>query len=76
MLVLSSEDLFNDMEEILKIVTDFLNIEPISNYPSGLKKNKGNYQTIPEDIKRSLDKYFYTQNKILEKLINQKFPWY
>jgi len=75
-LVLTSEDLFNNTADCLKTVYEFLGmkteIDNIDTTPSNVGKNK---EELDKNVHQYLDEYFKEENKNLSQLINRDLPW-
>ena len=78
MLVLKSEDFFENPEEILKVVFEFLGLpewEPADEV-IGDKRNAGNYERgMDPATRRRLEEYFEPHNKRLYDLLGVDFDW-
>lgn len=75
-LVINSERLFSNPQNVLYDISIFLGIDPIldgiklSHRNVGIRKN-----TIPEEVKHYLNDYFLPHNKRLYELIGQDYKW-
>lgn len=74
LLILQSEDLYNNPERVMERVFSFLNISvsKLSQYP---KINAGSYKSINDDLRRTLANYFQPYNQLLEEYLGMKFTW-
>lgn len=75
-LVLTSDELFNDTTNCLKAVYDFLGIKTelnnIDTTPSNVGSNK---KKIDDEVYQYLNDYFKEENKRLAKLIDKDLNW-
>lgn len=75
MLILSSDEFFQDTEHSLNQVYDFLGIKPAQ---VNIKKqyNTGNYKDgMSADTRANLQKYYQPYNQELEKILGRSFHW-
>jgi len=74
LLIIKSEDLFENPEETYNLVLKFLNLTPYK-----LKQYKkiyaGQYSKIDQKIRRKLQSFFVPYNKKLYKMIDKNFNW-
>jgi hypothetical protein len=79
MLVLKSEDFFEDPAETLEVVLDYLEL-PRWKLPEEVlergKRNAGNYeQEMDPSTRRRLEAYFEPHNRRLYDLLGADFGW-
>jgi hypothetical protein len=79
MLVLKSEDFFDDPKETLKVILEFLGLpewEPAAEELEGGKRNEGRYeQQMDPSTRRRLEEYFEPHNRRLYDLLGVDFGW-
>jgi hypothetical protein len=78
LLVLKSEDLFENPHETLKTVLEFLGLpqwEPEAEELMGGKRNEGRYEEMDPATRRRLEEYFEPHNKRLYEFLNTDFGW-
>ncbi len=79
MLVLKSEDFFDEPEESLKEVLEFLGLpewEPAEEEIGGGKRNEGGYeQEMEPSTRRTLEEYFEPHNRRLYDYLGADFGW-
>ena len=73
-LLLRSEDLAQNPEQVMNVVFDFLSLP---NYSQSFqyKKNKGSYPSISDNLNCQLSKFFKPHNERLEDYLGIKFDW-
>lgn len=73
-LFLKTEDLGQNPRETMDRVFEFLGLPKyeLTNYP---RKNSNSYNTIDENLRKSLSDFFLPYNQKLEKLIGIKCDW-
>jgi tetratricopeptide (TPR) repeat protein len=74
LLILQSEDLYNNPDRVMERVFSFLNISvsKLSQYP---KINAGSYNSINDGLRRTLANYFQPYNQLLEEYLEMTFTW-
>ncbi|MGD1714278.1 tetratricopeptide repeat-containing sulfotransferase family protein [Dapis sp. BLCC M172] len=74
LLILPSEEFYNDPKNTMKQVFNFLGLPDyqIQNYP---KLNAGSYTSISESLRQKLSDYFQPHNQRLEEYLGMKFNW-
>jgi tetratricopeptide (TPR) repeat protein len=74
LLILQSEDLYNNPDRVMERVFSFLNISvsKLSQYP---KINAGSYNSINDGLRRTLANYFKPYNQLLEEYLEMTFTW-
>jgi tetratricopeptide (TPR) repeat protein len=74
LLILKSEDLYQQPEQTMKQVFDFLGLP---NYESGDYKNyfAGDYPGVNEKIRQRLSRFFEPHNRKLEAFLGKKLNW-
>jgi hypothetical protein len=79
LLVLKSEDFFENPKETLKVVLEFLDLpewEPGAEELEGGKRNEGRYeQEMDPSTRRRLEEYFEPHNRRLYDLLGVDFGW-
>ena len=79
LLVLKSEDFFEDPKETLEVVLEFLGLpewEPGAEELEGGKRNEGRYeQQMGPSTRRRLEEYFEPRNRRLYGLLDTDFGW-
>ncbi|GAG09177.1 unnamed protein product [marine sediment metagenome] len=73
-LIIKSEDYFNDMQNILNECFAFLGIEKMD-YDFFEMPRKINEHKIPDKVRNWLWNFYAPHNIRLEKLLNRKFNW-
>jgi tetratricopeptide (TPR) repeat protein len=74
LLVLKSEDFYENTEVVMKQVFNFLEL-PEHKLDKYIKVNAGSYQPIGKDLRKTLGNYFQPYNKQLEDFLGMKFNW-
>ncbi|PSF39486.1 sulfotransferase [Aphanothece hegewaldii CCALA 016] len=74
LLILPSEDLYNQPQKILSQTLNFLEISNHS-YSSYIIHNQGSYPPIKEELKQFLNNFFKPYQEDLENCLNLKFSW-
>ncbi len=75
MLILSSEDFFQDTDGSLKQICDFLEVKHLKTNPKK-KHNTGGYKdTMSADMRKKLGLIFEPYNAKLQKLLGKDFYW-
>jgi len=74
LLILKSEDLYQQPEQTMKQVFDFLGL---SNYENGDYKNyfAGDYPQVNEEMRHKLSGFFEPHNRKLEAFLGRKLNW-
>jgi Sulfotransferase domain len=78
LLVLKSEDFFENPHETVKSVLDFLGLpewEPVDEELEGGKRNEGRYEEMNPATRRRLEEYFEPYNKRLYEFLGKDFGW-
>jgi hypothetical protein len=81
LLIIENEDLKNDFQNTLNLITDFLGlkklkVETLNKNDSLFWDNKSEYLSKPSpDISRTLQEFYYPYNKELEEFLGKKFKW-
>jgi hypothetical protein len=79
LLVLKSEDFFENPQQTLKLVLDFLGLpewEPEASEIIPKKRNKGGYERgVDPVLRRRLEKYFAPHNRRLYDFLGADFGW-
>lgn len=73
-LVLRSEDLYNEPALVTQQVFDFLEL-PLCNISSFTHTNKGDYNVLDSSLRQRLSDYFKPHNQKLENFLDMKFDW-
>jgi len=73
-LVLSSEQMFVNPDQVLRQVFDFLELPSIS-IPDTTPRNIGGYSPMSADVRRWLAKFFEPHNQELYELLGVDFGW-
>lgn len=74
LLVLPSEELYNQPNQVLNQVLEFLQL-PSYQLTQYDKYNSGEYPAVTPEIRQQLQTYFQPYNQQLEELLGVKFPW-
>ncbi|MFB2936406.1 sulfotransferase domain-containing protein [Aerosakkonemataceae cyanobacterium BLCC-F154] len=74
LLVLPSEELYNQPNQVLNQVLEFLQL-PSYQLTQYDKYNSGEYPEIKPEIRQQLQEYFQPYNQQLEEFLGVKFPW-
>lgn len=74
LLILKSEDLYDNPGDTMREVFNFLGL---SNYQNSEYKNylEGNYSDINEDMRSRLSEFFQPHNRKLEAFLGRRFNW-
>lgn len=75
-LILKSEDFYDNTSKNLDQICDFLKIEKFKGFNLMTDKYQGNYENkVDENIILSLNNFYKPHNEELEKFLNRKFNW-
>lgn len=75
-LIIKSEDFYENTEQILSQICEFLNIDKNFDFKLTVDKYQGNYKNkIDEMIIYELKKFYKSHNEELESFLNRKFNW-
>tara|TARA_B100000029_G_scaffold103718_1_gene94261 strand:+ start:9317 stop:10213 length:897 start_codon:yes stop_codon:yes gene_type:complete len=73
-LILSTEELADQTQNVLKQIFRFLNI-PEMDIPDIQKHNTGKYDSMNENTRHKLAEFFHEHNQNLYKLLDRDFGW-
>ena len=73
--LIKSEDLYNNPEAVMTRVFSFLGLKdhPLSQYPTF---NAGSYNSISDELRKTLADYFQPHNQKLEEYLELKLDWH
>ncbi len=73
-LILKSEDFYDNPEAVMKQVFEFLKVSDhqLTNYP---QYNSGSYSPISDKVRQKLSDFFHVHNKNLENYLNIELRW-
>ena len=75
MLVLRSEDLFNNPQQTMQQFYTLLGLNSSGSPQQYPRHNAGDYRPVDTDIRRQLTDFFAPHTQKLETLLNQSFHW-
>jgi hypothetical protein len=73
-LVLPSENLYNQPNNVLNQVWEFLQL-PSYQLTQYDKYNSGEYPEVSPEVRQQLQAYFQPYNRELEEFLGEKFDW-
>lgn len=75
-LILNSEEMFSEPDYVLKIILDFLGVNPDFKIEDLRPRNAAtNRDLVSADVYRYLNEYFFPHNKKLYELIDKDYGW-
>jgi tetratricopeptide (TPR) repeat protein len=75
LLVLKSEDFYENTEVVMRQVFDFLEV-PEYKLDKYIKVNAGSYAPVSNELRKTLADYFQPYNQQLEDFLGMKFNWH